>query len=105
MALEGSIVFPCPTLQIQLGADEGCMIGIAQGIMGRAAGLDSAQLHRRFQGLLDVHLAAVAFGPFLRELLHRRNFALLQRFQHRCPDLCQFLHFAASRSRSSNAHQ
>ena len=28
------------------------MIGIAQGIMGRAAGLDSAQLHRRFQGLL-----------------------------------------------------
>ena len=52
MAFQCRAVF-CHTLfQIQHGADQSGMVGIAKGIMGRPGGLDAEHLHGGFQRLL-----------------------------------------------------
>ena len=60
MLLQGPLVFGHAPGQVQSGADQGGVVGVAQSVVGRAAGLDGEQLHGGFQGLLGI--GAVGLG-------------------------------------------
>ena len=79
VAAQGLLVLLHALLQVQHGADQGGVVGVAQGVMGRAAGLDAEDLHRGLQGLLaggavglgvEDHLSVVPpIHPFIGQLV------------------------------------
>ena len=60
MAAHRLVVFVDAPGQIQPLTDQGCMVGVPQGIMGRTAGLDLENFHGGFQGLLGI--GAIGLG-------------------------------------------
>ena len=60
MAFQGLIILSHAFFQIQPGADQRRVVGIAQGVMGGAGSLDAQHFHGGFQSLLGV--GAIGLG-------------------------------------------
>ena len=66
MALQGLVILRRALFQIQPGTDQSGMIGVPQGVMGGAGGLNAKHLHGRLQGFLGGRAIGLGVEDHLR---------------------------------------
>ena len=66
MLFQGLVILGHTPNQVQPGAEDGGVVGVAQGVMGRAAGLDAGHLHGGFQRLLGRRPVGLGVEDHLR---------------------------------------